>query len=717
MIKAGMFIADRYEVLEKIGTGGMSDVYRAKDHILGREVAIKVLKSEFCGDATFVAKFRSEAQSAAGLEDPNIVNIYDVGSENGMHYIVMEYIDGITLKTYIEKKGQLNYKEAISIAIQVGRGIGAAHAKSIIHRDIKPQNIIISTDGKVKVTDFGIARAATSNTIHADVMGSVHYASPEQARNGYIDGKSDIYSLGIVMYEMVTGRVPFDGESTVAIAIQHLQEEMVAPSVYAPNLPISLEKIILKATMKNPDKRYASINDLLIDLKRALSNPDEDFVIIADSSLAHTRVLSPKEQESLQREIAGMNEPEYQNNPDDGWDENGDDWDGQDDWDEENDQWDGQDEWDENGDDWDDPDGEYWDPDDDDWDGGDDVDPKMSKIFTFLSIGAGAVIVAIIVVLLGNVFGLFHFGGTKALMVNVVGLDEPTAKETLIASGFNEIEVKYSPVMDGTVPEGIVYNQSIEPGKEVSTRKTVEITVNGKEASASGSTGDSSGASQGGSSGDSNVAVTVPNLVGNKEDSAIKALTDLGLKYSREYEYSDTIVSGEVIAQSVSAGSTAKVGDTISFTVSQGNSTVTVPNVVGMTLDEATIELNGLGLNVTSTSSEYSENIPSGSVINQSVSGGKVVDAGTNITLVISKGIQGAFYSYSETITAQGDVANIIVLMDANGRELYRGIVTTTQAITINASGITTNSGTLKWLSQVDNTELGSKAVYFTQQR
>ena len=277
MLARGTFIADRYEILDKVGAGGMSDVYKAKDHILDREVAVKVLKAEFAEDVTFVTKFRSEAQSAARLEHPNIVNIYDVGSENGMYYIVMEYVEGITLKTYIEKKGRLNFKEAISIAIQVGRGIEAAHKKNIIHRDIKPQNIIISTEGKVKVTDFGIARAASSNTIHADVMGSVHYASPEQARNGYVDGRSDIYSLGIVMYEMVTGRVPFDGDSTVAVAIQHLQEEMVAPSAYAPDLPISLEKIILKATMKNPDRRYATIEDLLMDLKKALVSPNEDF--------------------------------------------------------------------------------------------------------------------------------------------------------------------------------------------------------------------------------------------------------------------------------------------------------------------------------------------------------------------------------------------------------------------------------------------------------
>ena len=258
MLTEGMFVGDRYEIVNKIGTGGMSDVYKAKDHTLGRFVAIKVLKPEFSEDVNFVTKFRTEAQSAAGLEHPNIVNIYDVGSENGMHYIVMEYVEGITLKTYIEKKGQLTFKEAVSIAIQVGRGIEAAHNKGIIHRDIKPQNIIISTEGKVKVTDFGIARAATSNTISSDVMGSVHYASPEQARNGFVDGKSDIYSLGIVMYEMVTGQAPYDGENNVAVALQHIQGNMTPPSQINPDIPRSVEQIILKCSQRKPDLRYNS---------------------------------------------------------------------------------------------------------------------------------------------------------------------------------------------------------------------------------------------------------------------------------------------------------------------------------------------------------------------------------------------------------------------------------------------------------------------------
>ena len=217
----------------------MADVYKAKDHKLNRFVAVKVLKAGIQRGYDVYPQFKSEAQAAAVLTHPNIVNVFDVGDDNGVYYIVMELIEGITLKEYISKKGKLSVKEATSIAIQVSMGLEAAHSHGIVHRDVKPQNIIISMDGKVKVTDFGIARAASSNTISSNVMGSVHYSSPEQVRGGYSDEKSDIYSLGITMYEMVTGKVPFDGDTTVAIAIKHLQEEIVPPSIYTPELPHS----------------------------------------------------------------------------------------------------------------------------------------------------------------------------------------------------------------------------------------------------------------------------------------------------------------------------------------------------------------------------------------------------------------------------------------------------------------------------------------------
>jgi len=253
MLRAGIFLGDRYEIIEKIGAGGMAEVFKGRDHKLNRDVAIKVLRQEFSEDTNFVSKFRVEAQSAAGLTDKNIISIYDVGEENGLYYIVMELVEGMTLKRFIEGKGRLEIKQVISIAMQISMGLETAHKNHIIHRDIKPQNVLLSGEGKVKITDFGIAKAATSNTVSSNVMGSVHYTSPEQARGGYSDEKSDIYSLGITMYEMLTGYPPFDGDSTVSIAVQHIQNEF--PDIHAvrPETPLDLEKIILKCTMKKPE--------------------------------------------------------------------------------------------------------------------------------------------------------------------------------------------------------------------------------------------------------------------------------------------------------------------------------------------------------------------------------------------------------------------------------------------------------------------------------
>ena len=274
MINLGMLISDRYEIVDKVGTGGMADVYKAKDRRLNRFVAIKILKQEYSNDAKFVSKFRAEAQSVAGLSHPNIVNVYDVGEDGDLYYIVMELVEGITLKKFIETKGRLEIKEAVGIAIQIAQGMGEAHANHIIHRDIKPQNIIISKEGKVKVTDFGIAKAATSNTITSNAMGSVHYISPEQARGGYSDEKSDIYSLGITMYEMLSGAVPFEGDSTVTVALSHIQNEAVPLDEVDAQIPHSISLIVQKCMEKKPDYRYLSADALIADLKRALSEPD-----------------------------------------------------------------------------------------------------------------------------------------------------------------------------------------------------------------------------------------------------------------------------------------------------------------------------------------------------------------------------------------------------------------------------------------------------------
>ena len=652
MLTKGSYLADRYEILDKIGTGGMSDVYKAMDHILGREVAVKVLKQEFAEDVTFVTKFRSEAQSAAGLEHPNIVNIYDVGSENGMYYIVMEYVEGITLKTYIEKKGQLNFKEAISIAIQVGRGIEAAHNKGIIHRDIKPQNIIISTEGKVKVTDFGIARATSSNTIHADVMGSVHYASPEQARNGYVDGKSDIYSLGIVMYEMVTGRVPFDGDTTVAVALQHLQEEMVAPSAYAPELPISLEKIILKCTMKSPDRRYAAIEDLLLDLKKALVSPNEDFVTMGSAEeVEKTRVISPEEQEQIKEGLA-----------DDA-----------------------------------DEDDELTDDEDDEDEGP--VNPKLDKAITIMGIAAAVIIIAIVIYIVGSFFGLFKVGTKKndtkdkdsqtqaeqVEMINVVGMTEDEASSALKKAG-----VSYEIVYESSeeAEEGDVIKQSVKKGEKIPSTEKVKITVC-KE-------GD----------------LEIPSVVGMDGDSAIQTLKDKGFKANRTFEYSSDVAEGQVINQTPTG--VGKKGDTVTIVVSAGIQSVQVPSLANKTQQEAANELAAVGLQVGNVTTEYSDNYAAGRVIRQSVTQGKTVDAGTAVDIVISDGKKPEYYSYSGSVSNTHEVPVLVVLKDANGSVIASWDLPANQSLNISAKDIATSSGTIEITG--DGVENETKTVTFTKQ-
>ncbi len=613
MINNGYLINNRYEVVEKIGTGGMSDVYRAKDHVLGRYVAIKVLKQEFAQDSNFIVKFRTEAQSAAGLEHPNIVNIYDVGCEQGNHYIVMEYVEGITLKTYIEKKGQLSFKEALSIAIQVGRGIQAAHSKGIIHRDIKPQNVIISTEGKVKVTDFGIARVASANTINAEVMGSVHYASPEQARNGFVTNTSDIYSLGIVMYEMVTGRVPFDGDSMVAVAIQHLQEEMTAPSTYAPNLPISLEKIILKCTQKSPDRRYASMDELLADLRQSLLTPDRDFVVIAPVAGGQTRVMSRDELNQIQQHATTIKpeEDEYEDQYEDEYED----------------------------------DDEYDYDEDDDEEDGRFLNKKMEKAVTIMGIVAAIVIVILVVYLLGSFLGVFNFGGGKkpqptpgsvvseqmaedVEMIDLTGKTYDEAKTALeemgltIVQGGTEESDEFEP--------GQIISQDIKEGTTVTagTKVTVIVCASAEKA-------------------------PVPDVKGMDSDQAKDKLEDAGFSVNREYEFAADVETGKVIRQDPGASTELNKGETVTIYISQGTEKVKVPNVVGKTEADAKSALQAAGFSVGTVTQENSSTVAAGLVINQSVKGDSFAATTEVINLVVSKGAQAAdLYTCKASITA-----------------------------------------------------------------
>ena len=709
MLAEGMFIADRYEIINKIGAGGMSDVYKAKDHVLGRFVAIKVLKLEFSEDINFVTKFHTEAQSAAGLEHPNIVNIYDVGSEDGIHYIVMEYIEGITLKTYIEKKGHLSFKEAISIAIQVGRGIEAAHNKNIVHRDIKPQNIMISTEGKVKVTDFGIARAASSNTIHSDVMGSVHYSSPEQARNGFIDGKSDIYSLGIVMYEMVTGRVPFDGDTTVAIAIQHLQEEMVSPSAYAPDLPISLEKIILKCTQKSPSRRYQTMGDLISDLKRALVNPNEDFVTMVPlMNQDKTRVVSEEELSH----IKGRTEKyESQDTYDDAEYEE----DGYEDDDYEDDEYYDDGEYSDEYEDDEYYEDEYYDDEEDENAGG--LNPKMEKAVTIMGIVVAIIIVFIIIYLMGSFFGLFKFGGSSSnktttqteseietetetetetekgsitqqkdtvTMIDVKGMTYEEAKVALNEIGLGIF--KNGTQSSDDYDEGKIVSQDVEKGDKVEKNTTVKVII-------------SSGAG----------SVPVPDVTGSSSSNATAKLENAGFKVSTDYKYSDSVAQGNVVETSPAAGTSAKKGETVIIYLSRGAESTPMPNLIGQTEEQAKSTLSQMGCTV-NVNTEYNSTQEAGKVVGQSIDPGNAVTSGTTVTIAISKGQQT--YYYKATITAPSNaspenpvVGANITLMGADGSNIYSqsGVDIGSFPYTLEADSITGNTqGTLSitWILQ-----------------
>ena len=684
MLTDGMYLADRYEIVGKVGAGGMSDVYKAKDHILGRFVAIKVLKPEFSEDMNFVTKFRTEAQSAAGLEHPNIVNIYDVGSENGMHYIVMEYVEGITLKTYIEKKGQLSFKESVSIAIQVARGIEAAHNKEIIHRDIKPQNIIISTEGKVKVTDFGIARAASSNTISSDVMGSVHYASPEQARNGFVDGRSDIYSLGIVMYEMVTGRVPFDGDTTVAVAIQHLQEEMVSPSAYASDLPISMEKIIIKCTQKNPDRRYQTIAELLADLRKSLISPNEDFVVMVPLvDNAKTKVIS---EEDLQKINEGAEDSDYD------MDEDAEEFDEDDDLDE--------------------------DDEEDEEEGT--LNPKMDKAVTIMGIVAAVVIVLVIIYLIGSVFGLFKFGShkkntesqvqtesqeptesettkEKVKMIDITGKTAEEAEEALEKIGLKLFIASYEE--SDKYEKDQIIEQDVAKGKEVNKGSTISVIVCGTSKDES--------------------KVKVPGVVGQAEDAATSTLSGSNLKYQKQYEYNDSVPAGQVISQSPVEGSSVDKNSSVTIVISQGAQLISVQNVISANYDSAKAALEAQGLVVARVDKE--NDAAAGTVIDQDVAAGKSVSKGTTVTLTVSSGPKKVtLYKYSGEFTVPEGALTADFVLNVGGKEVASSTgqdVSGKTTQTFSASNLTESSGqiSITW-HKADGTSTENQPVTFEQQ-
>lgn len=615
MLREGMFLADRYEIIEQIGTGGMADVYKAKCHKLNRYVAIKVMKSEFSQDKTFVSKFWAEAQSAAGLVNPNVVNVYDVGVENGIYYIVMELVEGITLKKYIEKRGRLPYKEAVSIAIQVANGMDAAHKHNIVHRDIKPQNIIISKEGKVKVTDFGIAKVASSATINTSAsMGSVHYISPEQARGGYSDERSDIYSLGITLFEMLTGTVPFDGDSAVSVAVQHIQDSIPLPSQLVEGVPVSVDKIVLKCTQKKTDRRYQSAAELIVDLKKSLVMPDEDFVRMGS---AYDSVLKKDEEEynpdddELLTENAGHDLDDDNEDTDDELLEN---------------------------------------DSDKDEDIDDERNDKLELVMKCIGIGIAVIILMItifvVIKLVGNGKNTANNNKTsvESTTVNsannnssdmvevpaVVGMTKEDAIKAL-----NKLGLGYKAVTQSsdTVAEDCVISQGNVGGSKVEKNSQIVLTI---------------------STGKENKEVTVPNVKGKSEQEAKEAIEAANLVASVDYQYSDSVEAGNVIKYSPS-GSVAE-GSTVTIHVSRGKkvTNVSVPNVLGMSESLASQTLDSANLKVT-VKYETSSKAEYGTVTSQTpYSAGDSVPSGTTITIYVSHYQQTA----QQTTTAANNKNN-----------------------------------------------------------
>ena len=575
----GKMLNNRYEVLEKVGNGGMATVYKAKCHILNRYVAIKLLKDEFTTDSEFIKKFNTEAQSAASLNHPNIVSIFDVCNEDNLYYIVMELIQGKTLKEIITEDGRLSWKWSVNIAIQIASALETAHKNNIIHRDIKPHNIIITEDGIAKVTDFGIAKAVSNSTITAfgTTIGSVHYFSPEHARGGYTDAKSDLYSLGIVMYEMLTGKVPFDADTAVSVALKQVQEEPVDPMRYNDTIPVSVNRIILKAMQKDPNLRYQNATEMIRDLSLALKKPNEDFVVLAtrsdDSPTQKIPTIYEIEMEkNNDRKAPKINQEETTTTS----------------------------------------------------------RKKENKVKAFFEKNKWAKVLLIILAAI-MLFVITMYGTIAALtdrpdqaaMPNLIGdvegvgrLKKDEAIQKLKELGFEDITIEEE--YHDTVEEGYVISQNPEYVGEFRINVDDKITLVVSKGQK---------------------IITLPSkMVGKNIEEVTKELDKLELKYEIKEETSETVEAEIVLAVSPEEGEEITASTVIQITKSIGSAfkDVVVPNLINQPEANAMQALANLNLVVNVT---YEENASKsdGVVISQSISGGKTVKEGEYIELVVNK--------------------------------------------------------------------------------
>lgn len=652
MLNPGTYLQGRYEILEKIGSGGMSVVYKAKCHTLNRLVAIKVLKEEFASDENFVSKFKMEAQAAARLSHPNIVNVYDVVDEENLHYIVMELIEGITLKSYIEKKELLDSKEAIGIAIQVAQGIAAAHEQHIIHRDIKPQNMIISKDGKVKVADFGIARAVSSQTVNSSAaVGSVHYISPEQARGGYCDERSDIYSFGITLYEMVTGRVPFEGDNTVAVALAHLEDPVVPPGDYNPQVYPGLEDIILKCTKKKPDRRYGSMEEVIHDLRRVLMDPECDIYqneeIEEGGDPYQTRPISKDE-------LSQIRDHHRRKSRETGADEAEKGTEGLETSDEENGSPDSlsKEDAEEFGDGTGDHRSRYHSSRKREFHKkipsrkrDEDVSTQFERMIAAIGIIAAILVVIVVVFVFSRLTGLFWPGSGQDSQENQTeavtqsaSMEEiqviPDEGETIMPNVLDlprdmaESKLKeYDIVMKVTGEEysenyskGYVMRQDVDEGTAVEKWSTVGVTI---------------------SKGSERLDVKALNLSGMDKKQAEEILKDKDLIPSAKEEANDTVPKGKVIRVGTEE---AKAGDTVELFVSSGPKTVQgqVPKLTDGDAAAADALLKAAGLVSGTVTYEYDPSKPHGQVLSQSELPGTMLEPQSAVDYVVNDSAQAS---------------------------------------------------------------------------
>ncbi|MGL5149685.1 MAG: Stk1 family PASTA domain-containing Ser/Thr kinase, partial [Clostridium sp.] len=515
----GLILGNRYELIEKIGEGGMSEVYKAKCNKLNRFVAVKILKKELCDNADIVEKFKREATAIATLSDNNIVNVLDVGTQDELNYIVMEYVKGKTLKEVIVQFGKLNYETCITIGIQIAKALDCAHRNNIIHRDVKPQNILVTEEGVIKVTDFGIAKSASSATLTntTTIMGSAHYFSPEQAKGSFIDNRTDIYSLGIVLYEMATGKLPFDGESPVTIALKHIQEEPVPPKQINLRVPESLNALILKAMSKDPNKRYQNAKEVITDLQKIKENPDVILGSVAgmvDNTGDHTIIMDAVKSNTSKVEPTTVKKNNYSN-----------------------DYYDDEDE--------DDDDDEYY----------DDRKPSKAKKSNKGLIGG---IIAVVALLAVGVGAFIFFSGSgekvpeikKIQVPKLVGLDKEIAYKTVIDAG-----LKYREVMENS--------NDVEEGKVIKITPDEAEVDEGAEITVYISAGKTS--------------KKFIDYTRQSIDRAKEQITkDFGIKPENivvREEYSDNVNVGIIISQDPVAGSPVTEDSTITLVISKGKET------------------------------------------------------------------------------------------------------------------------------------------------